>query len=163
MEKFLQESWSNRFDTEKGNIDKVPSIEKDFFILFALRDEVPKIKNKKTQKYLQKILNELEEKIIDYSKDIEIIETPAHREFLTIKTWDNKRRMNHNAIMTKLLILYRYFRKDNLDISWAEDLVYDDKERGDIKKFDSQEVTNWALNTAKILQEELDETETPTI
>lgn len=150
-ERFLQESWEKNQKTSEV-IDDVPATEKAFHIFFILEDEVSKVKSKKTKDYLKNLLEGLKTEVMEYSKDIEIVETPSGKKFLTQKTFENKRRINHNAIITSLLTLYRYLRKEKLDISWADNLGYDDNIRDDLNKFDDWETTDWALNLAENLR-----------
>lgn len=150
-EGFLQESWEKNQKIDLA-IEDTSTTDKSFFIFFTLQDEISKIKNRKTKEYLEGLLEGLKKEVMEYSKDIEIVETPSGKKFLTQKTFENKRRMNHNAIITSLLTLYRYLRKEKLDISWADNLGYDDNIRDDLNKFDDWETTDWALNLAKNLQ-----------
>ncbi|MBU6430885.1 hypothetical protein KGQ29_00705 [Patescibacteria group bacterium] len=150
-EGFLQESWGKNQKID-GAVEDTSEADKSFFIFFTLEDEISKIKNRGTKKYLEGILEGLKNEVMEYSKDIEVVETPFGKKFLTQKTFENKRRINHNAIITSLLTLYRYLRKEKLDISWADNLGYDESIRDDLNKFDNWETTDWALNLAKKLQ-----------
>ena len=142
MDRFLEESWNRTVETEK----ELTPEEKAFSVILTIEDEISKIKDKEDQEYLWGILNGLRQEIVDYAKTIKVVESPYGKKFETQSSFENKRRPNHNSIISSLLTFYRYLRKDKLNTSWVEDLGYDGDIKNDYEKFDRWEVTDWAIN-----------------
>ena len=133
--------------------------EESFSIFLTIEEEISKVKDEEDKEYLGGILSGLRQEVIDYTKDIKVIESDFGKKFETQNIFENKRRINHNAIISSLLTLYRYLRKEKLNTSWAEDLGYDDSVRNDFEKFDRQEVTNWAVELNKALNKNINKEE----
>lgn len=155
MDKFLEESWNRTMEIEK----ELTPQEESFSIFLTIEEEISKVKDEEDKEYLGGILSGLRQEVIDYTKDIKVIESDFGKKFETQNIFENKRRINHNAIISSLLTLYRYLRKEKLNTSWAEDLGYDDSVRNDFEKFDRQEVTNWAVELNKALNKNINKEE----
>lgn len=155
MDRFLEESWNRTTEPEK----ELTPEEKAFSVLLTIEEEISKIKNEKEREYLTGILNDLRQEIIDYTKEVKVIESPFGKKFETQNIFENKRRINHNAIISSLLTLYRYLRKEKLNTIWAEDLGYDNDVKDDYEKFDRWELTDWAINLNKVLSKEINKEE----
>lgn len=152
MDRFLEESWNRTTESEKELTPK----EKAFSVLLTIEEEISKIKNEKEKGYLTGILNDLKQEVVDYAKEVKVIESSFGKNFETQNIFENKRRINHNAIISSLLTLYRYLRKEKLNTIWAEDLGYDNDVKDDYEKFDKWELTDWAINLNRVLNKEID-------
>ena len=152
---FLEEGWNKTMETG----DELTPEEKSLSVLLTIEEEISKIKDKEDKEYLAGILNGLRQEVADYAKEIEVIESSFGKKFETQNIFENKRRINHNSIISSLLTLYRYLRKEKLNISWAEDLGYDNNVRNDFEKFDKWELTDWAVNLNKALSRKINKEE----
>ena len=159
MDRFLEESWNRTVETEK----ELTPEEKAFSVILTIEDEISKIKDKEDQEYLWGILNGLRQEIVDYAKTIKVVESPYGKKFETQSSFENKRRPNHNSIISSLLTFYRYLTKDKLNTSWVEDLGYDGDIKNDYEKFDRWEVTDWAINLNGALSKEANKKEPQTV
>lgn len=155
MDRFLEESWKRTVESE----NELTPEEKSSSILLIIEEEISKIKDEEEREYLADILSGLRQEVVDYAKEVKVIESPFGKKFETQNIFENKRRINHNAIISSLLTLYRYLRKEKLNTIWAEDLGYDNDIRDDYKKFDKWELTNWAINLNKALEKEINKKE----
>ena len=107
MDKFLEESWNRTMEIEK----ELTPQEESFSIFLTIEEEISKVKDEEDKEYLGGILSGLRQEVIDYTKDIKVIESDFGKKFETQNIFENKRRINHNAIISSLLTLYRYLRK----------------------------------------------------
>lgn len=155
MDRFLEESWNRTTESEK----ELTPEEKASFVLLKIEEEISKIKKQEDGKYLDGILSGLRQEVANYAKTIKVVESPFGKKFETQTAFENKRRPNHNSIISSLLTIYRYLRKNKLNTSWAEDLGYDGEIKDDYQKFDRWEITNWAVDLNKALNKEINKEE----
>lgn len=155
MDRFLEESWNRTTEFEK----ELTPEEKASSVMLTIEEEISKVKDEEDREYLAGILSGLRQEVVDYTKEIKVIESPFGKKFETQNIFENKRKLSHNSIISSLLTLYRYLRKEKLNTSWAEDLGYDNDVRNDFEKFDRWEVTDWAVNFNKSLNKEINKEE----